>query len=520
MLAVVLLGITWVPVGPAIAAPGDRAVQDAGLGDSETQRGESEKGAIGYDRPDDGQAVEVPIEEDEPSCREPTFEGSWVGPEEPTDRWIDLHVSPEDEAGSEDADGAEGAPDVFGATHEGLVHRINGSDGCTVWSTDLGDGALDLEIEDLDGDGIHELVATAYATGDEHCEEGWQGRVAVLSLDDGSLRRLLQTPLCDSTPRGPTLGDLDGDGIQDVAVAVFPSTTEGWTGVVAVDGAWLSSPAGTLDGEGDGPSNSSESALLWTHEVDAPVGAPDGVTVAHLATGEPLVALASWDGTIRGLDGATGAHQWTFEDPEERGGFGTVRAADLSGDGEPHLIATGFGQSVHVLDAMDGQRLWRWTPGATHSAWKELAVADLEGEGTLDIIVSGYVNQPAGQKLHHVQALDGNGGGILWDVILGASPYVWEMVAEDVTNDGQPEVLLTAGAGAWGTAEEAARLVHIDAEGEVQGEIAVPSWARALVTVDIDADPRDEAIVGTDDGRLWALEVPEFTRPPVSLSVS
>jgi hypothetical protein len=270
-----------------------------------------------------------------------------------------------------------------------------------------------LRAGDIDGDGILDLVAATPSDDDQVF--AWFGPV---TTDTRGL-------VIDGTELGAALavGDLDGDGADEIMVASTAPSTTGATLLVFAGGS-----SGTL------------------HAADALATMAPGTTTAIYST---ALAVADLDGDGRGdlLVGAEGedygadaggaVHLFTgplvgaFRDTDATAmryaldtfaWFGsTVAAADLTGDGAADLV-------VGATDIIGGPgRVWIFAgplagTDTTDSALAEivgevtddragdaLAVGDMDEDGFLDLLVGSPFEDAGGDYAGAVYVMPGGG---------------------------------------------------------------------------------------------------------------
>jgi hypothetical protein len=113
-----------------------------------------------------------------------------------------------------------GAP---GASPPGRMVVLSGATGATLYSL-LGNGLSDhlglsvADVGDIDGDGLHDMAASAHS-------DGGHGYVKIFSGVDGSVLRTQAAPPTELTFGDGLagLGDLDGDGLSDYAISASGS---------------------------------------------------------------------------------------------------------------------------------------------------------------------------------------------------------------------------------------------------------------------------------------------------------
>ena len=287
-----------------------------------------------------------------------------------------------------------------------------------------GDGASpqQLAAADLNKDGNIDLVAVA-------SPEFGAGMAVLLGNGDGTFRQpvLYATDIQASSV---TVGDFNGDGAPDVAVASGPLAT------VTV---LLNKGNGTLTGNRNYGNNGPAPYSVAFGDFNAD-GKADMV-VADNASSNALVYVNNGDGT--------------FADPVNypTGLTPTVVAvADLNGDGKLDLVVGGSpgGGTVSISTLLgngDGTFLSAVGDNTGLGGASVLAVADVNGDGKPDVIFNG-TNTYLGANPYVLYVALGNGDGTFnapvatSDICSGPGfGAVISVAVADVTGDGKPDIL-------------------------------------------------------------------------------
>ncbi len=296
---------------------------------------------------------------------------------------------------------------VIGDGGFGDLHAFDGPTGAAegVMSGDF--GVTDIAVVDVDQDGRAEVLwgGGAATTGpDRLYVVNWPARTI-----------LSQTVHLDGPFVGPEVGDLDGDGSDEMAAVTFGSDS-GYDGgrIVVIDGEQLT-VRGISPGVGGSPGGSS--SATGVHDVVLSDLDGDGRR-------EILVATDDFhDGLIEAYS-FSAANQFSrvwnnlVQPPGE---FTSVEVADVDGDGEVEVLAGGSpedepssGVFIYAYDATTGAQKWRTQlPDGTRPV-TQLVVADTDGDGAVEVagLQAGgnvYILDGATQSVEAVIQAEGMG---------------------------------------------------------------------------------------------------------------
>jgi outer membrane protein assembly factor BamB len=299
---------------------------------------------------------------------------------------------------------------------------------------------------------------------------------------DGGCRWTLQDvdePAAGNEPAAVAIGDFNGDGHPDLAVADFVPYMAGTVSV--------------LLGNGDGsfgPANAYTTGIGTVAVATADLNGDGHLDLVVLSDGESSAA-GTWPGTASVF---LGNGDGTFQPPvayPTLADSGALAIADLNGDGKPDLLdGNGLLDGVEVLL---GKGDGTFQPGVAYStgtAATSIADGDLNGDGILDVVVSdGAAN---------VDVLLGNGDGTLQSAL--AYPSFQESCCDtepdsvsiaELNGDGKLDIAVAN----WGGSNVSVLLGNGDGTFEPQVSYATNTVPASLQIADMNGDGKPDLVV-------------------------
>lgn len=331
------------------------------------------------------------------------------------------------------------------------------------WAAPANGTVQGVSVGDLDGDGVLEVASLVRGTSSQ--------RIVVHDAA-GTLR----WSVASTTPIAgfPTFADFDGDGADEIGYCELSTT-----------GRCL-----VLDGDGK---------YLWAsgpyYYPGMSLGGPAAASI-NANVGVDMVVM-SWGGYVALLDGATGTQDWYYDawTAHEELFHGHAAIGDLDNNGTLEIVVGGaYHGTVIAIDAATGAEVWFNTDLAEISGYFKgsgVALADLDGiQGTLEVVFAVEALVP------RLMALTST-GLVRWvtnvdEVLTWSTPVVANLDA-----DGLPEVILQSGDGT-------VRLYSNEGIARSIAELGDATWMSGVALADVNGDYQPE-IIATTRNKVFVL---------------
>jgi|GEM_PF-1521414 len=294
---------------------------------------------------------------------------------------------------------------IFGATLISVSGPLNVLAANTASHYAVGQHPSDVVLGDFNGDGIPDL---AVANRDSFTVSILLGR------GDGTFQPAVNY-FTGPNPASIAVGDFNGDGKLDLAVALLG------TGTVSV-----------LLGNGDGTFQSAVGYNVQSSPASVAVGDfnADGkldIAVANVVSGSVSILLGNGDGTFQAAVNYPVGTSPTF-----------LLVADLNKDGKPDLAVANAGSSqVSILVGKGDGTFQTAVNYSTALGGSSIAVGDFNGDGKLDLAVTDSFSG-------NVSVLLGNGDATFQtavNYVVQSNPT--SIAVNDLNGDGKPDLVVT-----------------------------------------------------------------------------
>jgi hypothetical protein len=334
----------------------------------------------------------------------------------------------------------DGVPDlVVSVTDDGvgvLLGNGNGTFQAPVFYASGGGFPFSVAIADVNNDGIPDILVAN--------EDGSVG--VLLGNGDGTFQPVVTYALGTGSAQSIAVSELNGDGNPDLIVAGCCGA--GGLGVVSL-----------LFGNGDGTFQPAVALSSGAYGADfVAVADVNGDGVPDLLVSNSCTIGSCGSGSAGAVSVFLGNGDGTFQSPViyNSGGVwaSSVAVGDVNGDGAPDLVVTNaYSGSVGVLLGNGNgtfQDAVSYPSGGINPRPNFVTIADVNGDGNLDLEVANSC-----QGLHHcgrpgpVSVLLGNGNGTFQSPVdykpAGAGPN--SVAVGDLNGDGRPDMVAANGCG-------------------------------------------------------------------------
>jgi hypothetical protein len=385
-------------------------------------------------------------------------------------------------------------------------------------------------VGDVDNDGVKEIVVASVS-----------GKVYVINAN-GTVRAGWPVTLPAPTQSTPALGDIDGDGFPDVVVGfkfVDPTGTGGRGGVRAYtrtgsliwekltqtdqgnDGVFSTPAIGDIDGDGQNEvAFGAFDMRIYVVRRNGSDQAGWPKFVRDSSWSSPALFDLNGDGTLEVIIGVDthlegppyntpdGGALYVFKhDGTVYHGFpafidqtmmSSPAVGDIDDDGLPEIVVGGgtyytgaVGRKVYAYNC-DGSTVTGWPVSTDAQVFDSPALADLDNDGTLDVIVP--------DESYNLYAFRGTGAQMFKMVpkgFFGVTLSADSPIVADISGDGVPEVMVAVNTEIAVVSNTGVQLTDDGTHPPGAKSYYMPTTTRGAVVSDLDNDGTIEVIAGS-----------------------
>lgn len=421
--------------------------------------------------------------------------------------FLNLDLTPDVIAGEYDNQGYDDPSKVYG---------IDGTDGSTLWTYYLLDGARSMTIGDINNDGVMDAVVGA-----GHGSSTPDGRVHAIDGTNGASIWMYDT---GDTNNDVAVGDLNGDEYPDVAVACWDDYVHGVDGFDGTQlwrtyvGSIFLNAVAMGDANDDGIDD-----VGFCHEYlagyDNEFGVLDGTNgvriwsiiepyitvdvliedIDHDSATEAIfgVITKTDEAYIHVRDAMTGELEWEYylgSCDHVNGGI-YLYAQDVNDDGDDDLVVGNNLCAYHIWAFDVETQSVIWTSETMDGFPRDLAFGDVMGDGELNIVAASW---------DRVQVLAASDGAKTWYYAVAGT--IESVGVGDFDGDGTMDVACSGGAEFDGSDPAKSVWALKTAESPVLWEFDADEYGSAIAIDNLNGDAYMDVVGVTSADQAWAID--------------